>query len=149
MFSSCTTWSSKDAGHRESAPDADRHSGGRHYCLNIARILSCMLVNVTFSLPEETVKKLREVARRAGGKRGAISDLVDAALKEHLQEVEAKSLSQEFRASRGDLVVARAASLRELASLLEKRGISPRDVLIESSIPLPASTKTGLRRRID
>ena len=109
-----------------------------------------MLVNVTFSLPEETVKRLREAARRTGGpKKGAISELVDAALKEHLQEVEARSVRQEFRASRGDLVVARAGSLRELASLLEKRGINPRDVLIESSIPLPASTKTGLRRHID
>ncbi len=108
-----------------------------------------MLVNVTFSLPDETVKRLRETARRTGRSKGAISELVDAALREHLQEVEARRTHQEFRATRGGIVVARAGSLRELASLLDKRGISPRDVLIESSIPLPASTKTGLRRRID
>lgn len=109
-----------------------------------------MLVNVTFSLPEETMKKLREVARRTGGpKKGAISELVDAALKAHLQEIEARSVRQEFRASRGDRVVAKAGTLRELALLLEKRGISPRDVMIESSTPLPASTKTGLRRHTD
>jgi hypothetical protein len=108
-----------------------------------------MLVNVTFSLPEETVKKLREVARRTGGKKGAISELVGAALKEHLQEVESRNRHQEFRAMRGNRVLAKAGSLRELASLLEKRGISPREVLIVSSSPLPASVRTGLRRHID
>ena len=107
------------------------------------------MVNVTFSLPDETVRKLREVARQMGGQRGAISDLVNAALKEHLQEVESRDQSQEFRALRGDRILARAGSLRELSSVLEKRGISPREVLIVSSSPLQASVKTGLRRQLD
>ena len=106
------------------------------------------LVNVTFSLPEETVRKLREVAKRRGAK-GAISELVDAALKEHLQEVESTEARREFRATRGDKVVAKAGSLRGLAAALEGRGINPRDVLIVSATPLPTSVKTGLRRRFE
>ena len=108
------------------------------------------MVNVTFSLPDETVKKLREAARRAGGARkGAISELVDIAVREHLKEVESRTKHEEFRAMRGNEVVAEAVSLRELASALERRGIDPREVLILSSSPLEPSVRTGLRRRVD
>jgi hypothetical protein len=106
------------------------------------------LVNVTFSLPEATVKKLREAARRAGGRRkGAISEIVDSAVKQHLQEVDSRVKHEEFRAMRGDQVLARAGSLRELASVLERRKINPREVLIVSSSPLEPSVRTGPRRR--
>jgi hypothetical protein len=44
-------------------------------------------------------------------------------------------------------VLARAGSLRELASVLERRKINPREVLIVSSSPLEPSVRTGLRRR--
>ena len=108
------------------------------------------MVNVTFSLPDETVKKLREAARRAGGARkGAISELVNVAIREHLQDIESRIKHEEFRAMRGNEVVAEAVSLRELASALERRGIDPREVLILSSSPLEPSVRTGLRRRVD
>jgi hypothetical protein len=108
-----------------------------------------MLVNVTFSLPDETVKKLREAARRTGRSKGAISELVDAAVKEHLRDVESRTKREEFRATRGNQILARAGSLRELASLLEKRKIDPREVLIVSSTPLEPTVRTGLRRSLD
>jgi hypothetical protein len=109
-----------------------------------------VLVNVTFSLPDETVKKLREAARNAGGRRkGAISEIVDAAVKEHLKLVDSRVKQEEFRALRGDQVLARAGSLRELASMLERRKINPREVLIVSSSPLEPSVRTGLRRNLE
>jgi len=107
------------------------------------------MLNVTFSLPEETVSRLREAARRTGGsKKGAISEFVDAAVKEHLQEVESRAAHEEFRAVRGHQTVATAGSLRELARTLEERRIDPRRVLIVSSIPL-TSSKIGPRRHVD
>jgi hypothetical protein len=108
------------------------------------------LVNVTFSLPDATVKKLREAARHAGGRRkGAISEIVDAAVNEHLKLVDSRVKQEEFRALRGDKVLARAGSLRELASTLESRKIDPREVLIVSSSPLEPSVRTGLRRNAE
>ena len=107
------------------------------------------MVNVTFSLPDETVRRLREAARRAGRSKGAISELVDAALREHLLDVESRAKREEFRAMRGKEVLARAGSLRELASLLERRKIDPREVLIVSSTPLEPTVRTGLRRGAD
>jgi len=121
----------------------------RKYCLNIADILQCSLVNVTFSLPDDTVKRLREAARHGGRRRkGAISEIVDAAVRQHLLDVESKGKEEEFRALRGDKVVARAGSLRELASMLERRKINPREVLVVSSSPLEPSVRTGLRRSV-
>jgi len=56
---------------------------------------------------------------------------------------------EEFRAVRGSKTLARAGSLRELASLLEKRKIDPRQVIIVSSRPLEPVVRTGLRRSLD
>lgn len=106
-------------------------------------------MNVTFSLTEETLRKLREAARDFGGsRRGAISNLVEVAIKEHLQEVQSRRKQEEFRAMRGSRVVARAGSLRELASALEKNKVDPRDVLIVSSSSLRGVIRTGLRRQL-
>lgn len=107
------------------------------------------MVNVTFSLPDETVKRLREAARRTRPRKGAISALVDAAVREHLREVDSRSKREEFRALREGRVVAKAPTLRELATLLERRGIDPRAVLILSSSPLEPTVRTGLRRSSD
>ena len=112
--------------------------------------MSHVLVNVTFSLPEETVRRLRDAARRTGkARKGSISELVDAAVNEHLRDLESKIEHEEFRAVRGDQTVARAGSLRELTAALERRKIDPRGVLIVSSRPLEPSVRTGPRRHVD
>jgi len=104
------------------------------------------MLNVTFSLPEETVKRVRRAAAMNGKRRkGAISELVDAAINEHLDSVESRGAGEEFRALKKDKVVARAPTLRELAGTLERLNLNPRDVVIESSAPLPTLVRTGLR----
>ena len=104
------------------------------------------MVNVTFSLPEDTVKRLRKVALRRGkGHRGAISELVNVAIQEHLAEVESRDVKEEFRAAREGRVLARASSLRELAAELRRLRLDPRDVKIESSTPLEPTVRTGIR----
>ena len=105
------------------------------------------MVNVTFSLPEETIRKLRQAVGATGrAKRGSISNLVDAAINEHLREMESKAKHEEFRAIRDDKVLASAPSLRELASILKSKEINPRGLLILSSSPLPGAVRTGPRR---
>ena len=105
-----------------------------------------MLVNVTFSLPEDTVRRLRKAAVVNGRRRkGAISELVNAAIKEHLASVEARADRQEYRAIKEGQTVARAPTLRELAGELERLSLDPRDVMIESSTLLPTVVRTGLR----
>lgn len=104
-----------------------------------------MLVNVTFSLPEDTVKRLRKAAAIIGkGRKGAISELVDAAINEHLSDIE-PGPAQEFRATKDGRVIASASTLRELANELKRRKLDPRDFVIESSVPLEPLVRTGLR----
>jgi Arc/MetJ-type ribon-helix-helix transcriptional regulator len=102
------------------------------------------MVNVTFSLPEETVERLRRIAK-SRGKRGSISELVNASLTEHLSELEADTDEHWFFALRGSREVARAASLKELAAKLEAGGTDPRSVEIRSSIPTKPVARMGLR----
>ena len=109
-----------------------------------------MLVNVTFSLPEDTLKRLRRAAKEVGGgRKGAISEIVEAAIREHLREVEATTAREEFRALQDENVVARAPSLKGLASELKRLRLDPREVLIVSSAPLEPSVRTGLRGHAD
>jgi len=104
-----------------------------------------MLVNVTFSLPEDTVKRLRKAAAVVGkGRKGAISELVDAAINEHLSDIGAAPHPQ-FRATKDGTVVVSAPTLRDLASELKKRKLDPRDFVIESSVPVEPLVRTGLR----
>ena len=104
------------------------------------------MLNVTFSLPEDTVKRIRRaVASNGKRRRGAISELVDAAINEHLDSVEPRGAGEEFRALKRGKVVAEAQTLRELAGALERLDLNPRDVVIESSVPLPTLVRTGLR----
>ncbi len=87
------------------------------------------MVNLTISLSEETLKRLRRtVKQRYGGKKGALSNLVQEALEGHLDSLEATLLSQRFRALRGEKVVAEAGSLEDIAANLRGVGIDPREV---------------------
>lgn len=105
-----------------------------------------MLVNVTFSLPEDTVKRLKKAAlARAKGRKGAISEFVDAAIKDHLDAVESRAGREEFHATVDGKLLAKAPSLRELTSELKRLKLDPRDVVIESSTPLQPLVRTGLR----
>jgi hypothetical protein len=109
-----------------------------------------MLVNVTFSLPEDTVKKLRNAAASHGKRRkGAISELVDAAILEHLDTVESSIARQVFEATKDGRVLASAQSLRGLAAELKKLGLDPREVMVESSTPLRPLVRSGLRGHPD
>ena len=105
-----------------------------------------MLVNITFSLPEDTVKRLRKTAlAQSKGKKGAISGLVDAAIREHLSSVEAAGSGEEFRAERDGKVLAAAGSLRELAAELKRLRVDPRDVVVLGSARHEPLVRTGLR----
>ncbi len=107
-----------------------------------------MLVNITFSLPAETIERLRRFAKLYG-RRGTISEIVNAAISNRLEELEARSSKIEFWANRGGKEVARAESLKRLASKLKSRGIDPRDVEIHSSIPIKPLVRMGLRGHAD
>ena len=107
-----------------------------------------MLVNITFSLPGETVERLRRFAK-AYGRRGTISEIVDAAITDRLEELEARDSKIEFWATRQSKEVARGESLRALASKLKSLGIDPRDVEVSSSTPIKPLVKTGLRGHAD
>jgi len=106
-----------------------------------------MLTNVTFSLPEGTVKRLRKRAKDSGRKKGAISEMVDEAIARYLDTVETPPPNLVFTALRGRTPVARAESLERLAALLKSKGTDPRSVRIISSEPLEPVGRFGLRIR--
>jgi plasmid stability protein len=106
-----------------------------------------MMTNVTFSLPEETVERLRRRAAASGKGKGAISELVREALTRYLDSLEASVKGQTFTAFKGDEIVAKADSLKKLAGALEGRGVDPRSVRIISSEPLSPVGRMGLRAR--
>lgn len=104
------------------------------------------MVNVTVSLPEETVRMLRRaVKERYGGRKGALSGLVREAVEEHIGSIEAVPPSAHFKGYDEERLVAEAASLDELASKLREHGIDPRAVRIVSSTPLRQVIRAGLR----
>ena len=103
------------------------------------------MVNVTFSLPEDTVKRLRKAALARGKRKGAISELVDAAIQERLGAVEAATAGEKFQAMKDGKELASASSLRALAAELKRLKVDPREVEILSSTPLEPLVRTGLR----
>ncbi|MDG7007265.1 MAG: hypothetical protein JRN06_03340 [Nitrososphaerota archaeon] len=105
------------------------------------------MTNVTFSLPEGTIRRLRKRADESGGKKGAISEMVDEALTYYLDNAEASSRGETFTATKGGVVVAQAGSLRELAALLKANQVDFRSVVILSGSPLEPVGHLGLRVR--
>ena len=106
------------------------------------------MVNITISLSEETVQKLRKTVReRYGGKKGALSGLIEESVRERLEQFEITPSQQTFRASRDSRVLAESTSLDDLAVNLEKIGVDPRSVRITSSKKLATIVRAGLRWR--
>jgi hypothetical protein len=106
-----------------------------------------MMTNITFSLPERTVKRLRKKASESGGRKGSISGIVDEALSTYLDALEESARVETFTATRGEEVVAQAGSLKELAAALREKKVDWRSVLITSSLPLEPSGHLGIRVR--
>jgi len=105
-----------------------------------------MMVNVTFSLDEGTVRRLRRAAKTVGGgRKGAISEIVESALSERLREIESRENQEEFVATLNHKEVAKALSLRELATQLQALGLDPRETTITSTAPLEPVGRVGLR----
>jgi Arc/MetJ-type ribon-helix-helix transcriptional regulator len=104
------------------------------------------MVNITISLPDDTVKRLRRaVKERYGGRKGAISGLIREALEEKLGPQEVATLPTLFKAYDGEREVAEAPGLDALASALRGRKVDPRSVRIVSSAPLRQVIRAGLR----
>ncbi|MDG6910200.1 MAG: hypothetical protein JRN08_07500 [Nitrososphaerota archaeon] len=105
------------------------------------------MTNVTFALPERTVRRLRRRVAERGGRKGAISELVDQALTVYLDGLDDLSRGEVFYAKRGETLVAEAASLEELVEALKARKVDWRTVLITSSAPLGPAGRLGFRVR--
>ncbi len=104
------------------------------------------MVNLTVSLPKETVDRLRRlVAERYGGKKGAISGLVREALEDRMSSETKVRQPLTFTAFEGKLKVGTGATLDELASKLRQLDVDPRSVRIVSSTPLRKMLRVGLR----
>lgn len=106
-----------------------------------------MMTNVTFSLPDKTVRRLRKRVADSGGRKGAISQIVDDALTSYLDAFDRHRVKENFVAKKGDEVVAEADSLEGLAELLRSKGIDWRRVLITSNPPPPTVVHLGFRVR--
>jgi len=106
------------------------------------------MTNLTISLSDETIRRLRRAVRdRYGGRKGALSGLIEESIREKLEAFNAPPQSQVFRAMKGDRVIAEAETLDGLAVELEKVKVDPRSVRIISSKRLAPIVRTGLRGR--
>jgi hypothetical protein len=106
------------------------------------------VVNLTISLSEETVTKLRRTIRnRYGSRRGALSGLVEEAVLEALGRLETPAQRETFRALKDERLLAEADDLDHLASKLRKLNVDPRSVRILSSSYLPVVARAGFRAR--
>lgn len=106
------------------------------------------MVNLTVSLSEETVRRLRRTIKdRHGSQRGALSGLVEEAVLQTLDRYETVNPRERFRALKGNKVVAEADDLDHLALQLRRLSIDARSVRILSSRYLPAVARAGFRAR--
>lgn len=106
-----------------------------------------MMTNITFSLPERTVRRLRKRAEQLGGRKGVISEMVDDALTAYLDSAEDSAKGVVYTATKDGKAVAVAGSLRELADALRAKGVDPRSVAILSNEPVEPVVHLGLRFR--
>jgi len=106
------------------------------------------MANLTISLNDETVRRLRKtVHERYGDKKGALSGLIEESVLVRLEALERPQSPQSFRALQKKKVIAEDKDLESLAKKLEALKIDPRSVRILSSRKLPPLVRTGLRGR--
>ena len=106
------------------------------------------MVNLTISLSDEILKKIRKTVReRYGDKKGALSGLIEESVREKLDTFDAHQSLQTFRAMKGGRVIAESENLSTLAMRLREMKIDPRSVIIVSSRKIPRVARTGLRGR--
>ena len=104
------------------------------------------MVNLTVSISEETVRRLRKVIKEVySSKKGSLSSLVEGALNEALDREIAPRRPVGFRAVRGRSLVATAENLDLLAKKLKELGVEPRGLRIESTSHLSPVVRTGPR----
>jgi len=107
-----------------------------------------IVVNLTISLSEETVRRLRRTVHdRYGDKKGAISGLIEESLREKLASFDSPRLSQTFKAIKNDSTIAEAEDLDSLAKKLEQLKVDPRSIRIISSRKLAPIVRMGPRGR--
>lgn len=106
------------------------------------------MVNVTISLSEETVQRLRKAVRELySGKKGALSGLIEESIREKLDVSEMSSPSRSFKAMKGNRVIAEGENLDNLATKLKEMKVDPRSARIISSEKLAPIVRAGLRGR--
>ncbi|ADC66530.1 conserved hypothetical protein [Ferroglobus placidus DSM 10642] len=97
---------------------------------------------LTISISDEVEKKLRSfVKEKYGSSKGAMSKIIEEALKIYFSMLEKKK--KVFRAYRGEELVAEARDLEELARILKEKNIDPRSVKIVSSEPIKPVARMG------
>jgi hypothetical protein len=108
------------------------------------------MVNVTFSLSEDTARRLREFVRNAyGARKGSLSSFVEGAIEESLDQRNIDGSPKGYKAFRGGELVAEGENLPSLAKALRQAGIDVRGLRIESTAPLkPVVRVRGRGRRL-
>lgn len=106
------------------------------------------MVNLTISLSDETVRRLRKTVHdRYGGKKGALSGLIEESVRDRLEAFDTVKPSQTFKAMKDNRIVAQAENLDGLARRLAQNKIDPRSVIIISSRELSPVVRIGPRGR--
>ena len=99
---------------------------------------------LTISISDEVEEKLRSfVNEKYGSSKGAMSKVIEEALKTYFSILERKKKS--FRAYKGEELVAEAQDLEELAKILREKNVDPRSVKIVSSEPVKPVARMGWR----
>ena len=98
---------------------------------------------ITLKIDDRLERRLRRRVGQRGAARGALARGVEEALSQWLGEADEDP--RVYVASMGGKRLAEASSLAGLADELKRRKVDPRDVVIESVPPPPASVRMGLR----
>lgn len=102
---------------------------------------------ITVVLSDEVEEKLRGAVRELyGSSKGALSKLVEDALRSYLFSIESGQ-RRVFRAYKGETLVGEAESLDELAAILKDKNVDLRGLKIVSSEKVKGTARSGYRVR--